>query len=54
MISYQGRIAGALMEELMEVIQKYDEAIYMSTVIGVLELLKMQLVQDNVENDNDD
>lgn len=42
------------MEELMEVIQKYDEAIYMSTVIGVLELLKMQLVQDNVENDNDD
>jgi hypothetical protein len=50
----QGKLAGGLADELLEVIRKYDETIYMSTAIGVLELVKQQLISENVESDEDD
>ena len=42
MILNQGKLAGGLVDELLEVIHKYDETLYMSTAIGVLELVKQQ------------
>ena len=54
MILNQGKIAGGLADELIAVIRKYDETIYMSTAIGVLELVKQQLISENVESDEDD
>jgi hypothetical protein len=54
MILNQGKLAGGLADELIEVIRKYDETIYMSTAIGVLELVKQQLISENVESDEDD
>ena len=54
MILNQGKLAGGLADELIEVVRKYDETLYMSTVIGVLELVKQQLIQENVEPDEDD
>jgi hypothetical protein len=53
MILNQGKVAGGLVDELLEVIHKYDETLYMSTVIGCLELVKQQLINDSVENENE-
>ena len=54
MILNQGKLAGGLADELIAVIRKYDETLYMSTAIGVLELVKQQLISENVESDEDD
>ena len=54
MILNQGKLVGGLADELIEVVRKYDETLYMSTVIGVLELVKQQLIQENVEGPEDD
>jgi hypothetical protein len=51
MILNQGKVAGGLVEELLEVIHKYDETLYMATVIGALELVKQQLIQDSIEEE---
>lgn len=51
MILDQGKVAGGLVDELLEVIHRYDKSLYMSTVIGCLELVKQQLIVDSVEND---
>ena len=53
MIINQGKLAGGLMDELLEVIHKYDETLYMATVIGCLELVKQQLINDSVEDEDD-
>jgi hypothetical protein len=53
MILNQGKVAGGLVDELLEVIHRYDETLYMSTVIGVLELVKQQLITESMEDDDD-
>ena len=53
MILNQGKLAGGLVDELLEVIHKYDETLYMATVIGCLELVKQQLINDSVEDEDD-
>jgi len=52
MILNQGKVAGGLVDELLEVIHKYDETLYMATVIGVLELVKQQLINESMENND--
>jgi len=53
MILNQGKVAGGLVDELLEVIHKYDETLYMATVIGALELVKQQLIQESIEEDDE-
>jgi len=53
MILNQGKVAGGLVEDLFEVIHKYDESLYMATVIGCLELVKQQLITESMEDDDD-
>jgi hypothetical protein len=53
MIFNQGDLAGGLVDELLELIHKYDETMYMATVIGCLELVKQQLINDATEAEND-
>jgi hypothetical protein len=53
MILNQGKLAGGLVDELLEVIHKYDETLYMATVIGCLELVKQQLINESMEEDDD-
>jgi hypothetical protein len=50
----QGKLADGLVDDLLEVIHKYDETLYMATVIGVLELVKQQLINESVENADDE
>lgn len=49
----QGKVAGGLVNELLELIHKYDESLYMATVIGCLELVKQQLINDSIEGDDE-
>ena len=50
MILNQGKVAGGLVDELLELIHKYDETLYMSTAIGCLELVKQQLINESIES----
>ena len=52
MILSQGKLADALVDDILGVIHKYDETMYMATVIGVLELVKQQLIAESLENDD--
>jgi len=49
----QGNIAQGLVDDLLEVIHKYDDTMYMSTAIGCLEIVKQQLIADSLENADD-
>ena len=53
MILNQRKVAGGLVDELLELVHKYDETLYMSTVIGCLELVKQQLINESVERDDE-
>jgi len=54
MILSQGKLSDGLVGELLDVIHKYDETLYMSTVIGVLELVKQQLINESIDREDDD
>jgi len=53
MILNQGKLAGGLVDEMLELVHKYDDTLYMATVIGCLELVKQQLINDSVEDEDD-
>ena len=51
-------LASGLTEEILEVIYKYEEAIMLPTVLGVLDVIKFELIRDHIvqmeEDDEDD
>jgi len=49
----QGKVASGLVNELLDLVHKYDETLYMATVIGCLELVKQQLINDSLEDEDD-
>jgi hypothetical protein len=49
----QGKLADGLVNDLLQAIHKYDETLYMATVIGCLELVKQQLINESVESEDD-
>ena len=51
---YQGSLTQKLVDELLEVIHKYDELLMVATAIGCLEITKAQLLQEHMEEDEDD
>jgi hypothetical protein len=53
MILNQGKLAEGLVDELLEVVHRYDETLYMAAVIGCLELVKQQLINDSLEDDDE-
>lgn len=53
-MNYQGDIAQSLVDEILDVIHNYDEAVILPTVLGCLDLVKLQLLQDQMEEDDED
>jgi hypothetical protein len=53
MIINQGKVAGGLVDEMLELVHKYDETLYMATVIGCLELVKQQLINESMEDEDE-
>lgn len=51
---YEGDIAQGLVDDILEVIHRYDEAIMLPTVIGCLEIVKQQLITDAIETTGED
>ena len=49
----QGSLAQGLVDELLNVVHKYDDTLYMSTVIGVLEIVKQHLINESLEDCDD-
>lgn len=49
----QGKVAQGLVDDLLDKIHQYDDTLYMSTVIGVLEIVKQQLINDSLEDADD-
>jgi hypothetical protein len=52
----QGKLADGLLGELLEVIYKYEESMILPTVLGILDIVKVQLIDDhmNAHEDDDD
>jgi hypothetical protein len=50
----QGKLVDGLIEELMQTIHKYDDTLYMATVIGALEFVKLQLIEESKEDDDEE
>ena len=50
----QGKLAEGLTEELLKVIYKYDESLYVPTVLGVIEIVKHQVLQNQLDRDDED
>lgn len=49
----EGALAQGLVDDLLETIHKYNDSLYMSTVIGALEIVKQQLINDALEDEDD-
>lgn len=49
----EGALAQGLVDDLLETIHKYDDSLYMSTVIGALEIVKQQLINNALEDEDD-
>jgi len=49
----QGDVAEGLVNELLALVHEFDDTLYMSTVIGCLELVKQQLIQESMDDDDD-
>jgi hypothetical protein len=52
--NYQHKITERLVEELLDVIHKYDETMVVATAIGCLDVVKAQLIADVLEGNEDD
>jgi hypothetical protein len=51
---YQGSLSQKLVDELLEVVHKYDETLMVATAIGCLEIAKAQVLLDHMEVEDDD
>lgn len=50
----EGKVASGLYLEIMDVIQKYDGTLYVPTVLGVLEVVKTEVIQNCFREDDED
>lgn len=51
---YDGDIAQGLVNEIMELVYKYSESMLTATAIGCLEIAKIQILNDQVTELEDD
>lgn len=52
-MNYMGNIAQGLVDELLAVVHKYDETMMLPTALGCLDLVKAQLIQDAIDEDEE-
>ncbi len=53
-MNYQGDIAQSLVEEILDLIEKYHDTMMVATAIGCLDIVKFQILQNHMEEDDDD
>lgn len=47
-------LAAGMTEEILEVIYKYEEAMMLPTVLGILDVIKFDLIQDQMAQINEE
>ena len=47
-------LANGMAEEIKDVIYRYHESMPLATAIGVLEIVKVELMQEHAEKENED
>jgi hypothetical protein len=52
-MNYQGDIAQSLVEEILDLIEKYHDTMMVATAIGCLDIVKYQILQDHIEDDEE-
>lgn len=52
-MAFQGQIAQGLVDELLQVVHKYDETMVLPTALGCLDLVKAQLIQEHMDKDDE-
>lgn len=50
----QGKLADGMIGELLAVIYKYEDAMILPTVLGILDIVKVYLMQEHFEDDEDE
>ncbi len=53
-MNYDAEIAQGLVDEILAVVYKYSESMLSATAIGCLEVAKMQLLADQINELEDD
>jgi|LauGreDrversion4_2_1035121.scaffolds.fasta_scaffold125266_3 hypothetical protein len=53
-MTYDANIAQGLVDEVLELLHKYDESVLLPTVLGCLDIVKMQLLQDQMSDEDDE
>lgn len=53
-MNFSGDIAQGLVDEIIAVVHKYAETLLLPTALGCLDLAKLQLIQDHMEEDEDE
>ena len=48
-MTYERSLASGLVEELLDLVHKYDETLMVTTVVGALEIVKQQIIIDQME-----
>ena len=48
------KLAQGLTDELLDVVYKYHETMPLVTVLGVLEVIKHQLIQEHMDEEDDE
>jgi hypothetical protein len=52
-MGYMENLTQGLVDEILAVVHKYDEAMLLPTALGCLDLAKAQLLQDHMEDDDE-
>lgn len=50
-MNYENKIAQGLVDEILAVIYNYEESILLPTVLGCLDIVKQQLIQGHMEDE---
>lgn len=50
----QGKMAKGLFVEIMKAIEKYDGTLYVPTVLGILDVVRMEIFQTSMRGIDDD
>lgn len=52
-MNFHGQITQSLVDELLAVVHKYNETMLLPTALGCLDLVKLQLIQEHMEDDEE-
>ena len=53
-MNFENNLAKGLVDEIMKVVYKYEETMTVATAVGCLEIAKLQLIENQMQDDEDE